>query len=188
MEITPPSDLEICLSIDFAPLGPRDCPRASPSGNLSGLGVQNPRPWEISWASGGVFSNTSLLSAVYGFNTNGSDYPPQMNKILQLDACRVADVARACERRSPKGQGLLRKEGPPTYAILSRNLVLSRFTRFLKGFHRVFNESHPAFIKLTIRAILLSKSFQQKPSCFRRAFNKSHLAFVELSTKAILLS
>ena len=28
MEITPPSDLEICLSIDFAPLGPRDCPRA----------------------------------------------------------------------------------------------------------------------------------------------------------------
>ena len=41
MEITPPSDLEICLSIDFAPLGPRDCPRASPSGNLSGLGVQN---------------------------------------------------------------------------------------------------------------------------------------------------
>ena len=52
---------------DFAPLGPRDCPRASPSGNLSGLGVQNPRPWEISWASGDVFPNTSLLSAVYGY-------------------------------------------------------------------------------------------------------------------------
>ena len=49
-------------------IAPRDCPRASPSGNLSGLGVQNPRPWEISWASGGVFSDTSLLSAVYGFN------------------------------------------------------------------------------------------------------------------------
>ena len=30
------------------------------------VGVQNPRLWEISWASGGVFSNTSLLSAVYG--------------------------------------------------------------------------------------------------------------------------
>ena len=43
-----------------------------PSGNLSGLGVQNPRPWEISWASGSVFSDTSLLSAVYGFNTNFS--------------------------------------------------------------------------------------------------------------------
>ena len=43
-------------------------PRALPSGNLSGLGVQNPRPREISWASGDVFPNTSLLSAVYGFN------------------------------------------------------------------------------------------------------------------------
>ena len=51
----------------YTHLGPRDCPRASPSGNLSGLGVQNPRPWEISWASGSVFSNTSLLSAVYGY-------------------------------------------------------------------------------------------------------------------------
>ena len=92
----------------------------------------------------------------------------------------MADVEGARERRSTKGQGLLRKEGPPTYAILSQNLVLSRFTRFLKGFHRVFNKSHPAFIELTTKAILLSKSFQQKPSCFRRAFNKSHPAFVEL--------
>ena len=49
-------------------LDPRDFPRASPSGNLSGLGVQNPRPWEISRASGDVFPNTSLLSAVYGYN------------------------------------------------------------------------------------------------------------------------
>ena len=75
--------------------------------------------------------------------------------------CRVAEVEGAQERRSPKGQGLLRKEGPPTYAILSQNLVLSRFTRFLKGFHRAFNESYPAFIEPV---------------------------FVELSTKAILLS
>ena len=58
---------------------------------------------------------------------------------------RVAEVARAREQRSPKGQGLLRKEGPPTYAILSRNLVMSRFTHFLTGFHRAFNKSHPAF-------------------------------------------
>ena len=28
MEITPPEDREICRSIDFAPRGPRDCPRA----------------------------------------------------------------------------------------------------------------------------------------------------------------
>ena len=67
-KIHPPRPSRFPLCGDFAPLGPRDCPRASPSGNLSGLGVQNPRPWEISWASGGVFSDTSLLSAVYGFN------------------------------------------------------------------------------------------------------------------------
>ena len=36
--------------------------------SLSGLGVQNPRPREISWASGDVFPNTSLLLAVYGYN------------------------------------------------------------------------------------------------------------------------
>ena len=34
------------------------------------LGVQNPRPREISWASGDVFPNTPLLSAVYGYNTH----------------------------------------------------------------------------------------------------------------------
>ena len=67
------------------------------------------------------------------------------------------------EQRSLKGQGLLRKEGPPTYAILSRNLVLSRF------FER------------------LSQGFRRKLSCFRRAFNETHPAFVELSMKAILL-
>ena len=64
---------------------------------------------------------------------------------------RMANVGRARERRSTEGQGLLRKEGPPTYAILLRNLVLSRFTRFLKGFRRAPNESHPAFIKLSTK-------------------------------------
>ena len=49
---------------------------ATPVNNLSGLGVQNPRPWEISWASGGVFSDTSLLLAVYGF------IPPSTNQKL----------------------------------------------------------------------------------------------------------
>ena len=44
----------------------------------------------------------------------------------------------------------------PEDPILSRNLVLSRFTPFLKGFHRAFNESHPAFIELSTKAILLS--------------------------------
>ena len=42
------------LAMGFAPLDPRDLARASPSGNPSGLGVQNPWPREISrdWASG----------------------------------------------------------------------------------------------------------------------------------------
>ena len=53
---------------------------------------------------------------------------------------RVAHVGGARERRSMKGQGLLRKEGPPTYAILSR----------------AFNEGHFAFVELSTKAILLS--------------------------------
>ena len=80
---------------------------------------------------------------------------------------RVADVARAREQRSPKGQGLLRKEGPPTYAILSQNnSIVVIYTLFER----------------------LSQDFQRKPSCLRRAFNKSNPAFVDLSTKALLLS
>ena len=50
MEITPPEDREICRSIDFAPRGPRDCPRAisraegckiNAEANLSVLGGRN---------------------------------------------------------------------------------------------------------------------------------------------------
>ena len=63
---------------------------------------------------------------------------------LLLAVCsRVADVEGPRDRRSPKGQGFLRKEGPPKYAILLQNLVLSRFTRFMNGHHRAFYESHP---------------------------------------------
>ena len=71
-------------------------------------------------------------------------------------------VEEARHQRCPKGQGLLRMEGLPT--------ELSQFTRFLKGFWRVFSESHHAFVELL------------------GAFNESHPAFVELSTKVILLS
>ena len=76
-------DMMIGIIIHNA-LGPRDCPRASPSGNLSGLGVQNPRPWEISWASGGVFSNTSLLSAVYGYNAHQGMVTDALQSIMTL--------------------------------------------------------------------------------------------------------
>ena len=71
---------------------------------------------------------------------------------------KVPDVEEEQERRFTKGPSLLRKEGPPTFAILSRNLVLSRFD-------------------------WLSQSFERKTSCFRRGFNESHHTFWELSTK-----
>ena len=52
----------------YIPLGPRDFPQAGilhPSALEIALGL---RPWAISRASGDVFPNTSLLSAVYGYN------------------------------------------------------------------------------------------------------------------------
>ena len=110
---------------------------------------------------------------------------------LQGQYHRVADVEGPRDRRSPKGQGLLRKEGPPTYAILSRNLELSRYTRFMNGHHRAFNESQlsqPAFEGLPTKVSLLSESFWRArfqrvfvefSSSFRRAFGE--LTFGELS-------
>ena len=74
----------------------------------------------------------------------------------------MAEVGGPRDRRSPKGQGLLRKEGPPTYAILSRNSVLSRFTRFMNGHHRAFYESHPTLgvflTKVSYVSLLLKDS------------------------------
>ena len=65
-KIHPPRPKRFPKGGDFAPRGPRDCPRAKPEGNLEGRGVQNPRTREISRAEGGVFSDTSRLEAVYG--------------------------------------------------------------------------------------------------------------------------
>ena len=59
-------------------------------------------------------------------------------RICSVEENRVADVEGPRDRRYPKGQGLLRKEGPPTYAILSR------LTCFMNGRHRAFYESHPS--------------------------------------------
>ena len=61
---------------------------------------------------------------------------------------KVADVLGPWDRRLPKGQGLLQKVEPPTFAILSQNLVLSQFTSFLKCFCQALNESHSAFIEV----------------------------------------
>ena len=88
LENTPTSALEISLGWGFCT--PR--PSRLPSGNLLGLGVQNPHPWEIFWASGGVFSNTSLLSAVYGFNILASTvemqpyWDPSPQNLVQINS------------------------------------------------------------------------------------------------------
>ena len=88
----PPS--RFSSAVGFAPLDPRDFPRASPSGNPSGLGVQNPRPRKISRISldprdfpraspsgnllglgklggGDGFPNTSLVLVEHGYNPPG---------------------------------------------------------------------------------------------------------------------
>ena len=125
--------------------------------------------------------------------------------LVNLSACQFKSVAtvqgaRCCATGGHrKVRVFYERKDPPKYTILSRNLVLSQFKRLLKGFHRASNESHPAFVELWTKAILLSQSFQQKvfcfcstfnesQSCFCRAFNESHPALVELLTKAILLS
>ena len=78
---------------------------------------------------------------------------------------RVAEVGGPQDRRSTKGQGLLRKKIPPTYAILLLSIV---------AIYALFER--------------LLESSQRKSSRFRRTLSTSHAAFVEHSTKVILLS
>ena len=121
----------------------------------------------------------NCICSLHIYNLVCSIYIKGAKSQLRLMADRVADVEVPQYRRYPKGQGLLRKEGPPTYAILSRNLVLSRFTRFMNGHHRAFYESHPTLGVFSTKVSLLLKGFQQKSACFRRAFGEP--AFRELS-------
>ena len=65
-----------------------------------------------------------------------------------------------------------RKEGSPTYAILSQLHVLSRLRAFKN-----------AFVEISTKGFLLSYRSQRKTFCFRRYFNERLLAFVEISTK-----
>ena len=88
----------------------------------------------------------------------------------------MADVEGPRNRRFVKGQCLLRMEGPPTYAILSRNLVLSQFTRFLIGHHRAFYESHPSLGELSTKFTLAFEGFSTKDSLLSERFWR---AFVE---------
>ena len=94
---------------------------------------------------------------------------------------RVAEVGGTQTWHFPKGQGLLRKKGPPRWTILLRNWLLSQFTQYLKGFRRAFNESHHSFGELFPKVSLLSTIY------LWRAFNKSQPAFREHSMKVSLL-
>ena len=73
------------------------------------------------------------------------------------------------------------KEGPPTHAILSGNLILSRFTHLLKGFRRVFNKSYPVFGVFNES----NPAFGEFSESFRRPFEEFsesfRRVFVELS-------
>ena len=68
-------------------------PSRLPSGNLLGLGVQNPRPQEIPGASGDVFPNTSLLTAVYGYNIS---LLLAVYRYIILKFCIVMKYKRMC--------------------------------------------------------------------------------------------
>ena len=80
-----------------------------------GRGFCTPRPWEISRASGDVFPNTSLLSAVYGYNTSlllalnderisntASNYLKLLHSnivivLLYCKYCKVLTVSKYCQ-------------------------------------------------------------------------------------------
>ena len=74
-----------------------------------------------------------------------------MSTMVQGGRCGGSAGAALHER-----SGFSTKGRTPNIRYLSRNLVLSRFMPFLTGFHRAFNESHLAFIELSMKAILLS--------------------------------
>ena len=91
-------------------------------------------------------------------------YPPGFEQawtpILYLTAplCKLlTGWQMLCERASSAHRKVRifyeRKE--PQHTLFCRE-TLSQFTRSLKGFHRAFNESHPAFIEFSTKAILLS--------------------------------
>ena len=113
----------------------------------------NPTLMHISWIEAhfpffyisdvtGIQANSSSMnnlclycSRVWAFNWSGrakklhlwsQKTSIEMRKIIFIG--RVPEVGGPRDRQSPKGQGPLQKEGPPKYAIISRNLVLSQFT------------------------------------------------------------
>ena len=101
-------------------------------------------PYETNWARFLCYCSACQVADLFTyFNTfsfNSSNFIKLKNVSI-----RVPDVPDA----RWKVRVFYERKGPPTYAILSR------FTRFLNGFHRAFNESHDAFVELSTKDILI---------------------------------
>ena len=89
-------------------------------------------------------SGTAVCRREWGFVSEEESFS------FELVYSRVEDVEGAQERRSTKGQGLLRKPS---------------------CFHRAFNKSHPAFVELSTEA----KNNQYLRNCKRQRFCRENL-------------
>ena len=71
----------------------------------------------------------------------------------ELDGARVAELARPRDQQIPKGQGLLRKEGPPIilFLLLLRLKFCTIHTLFEK-LSESFKESQHALEELSMKA------------------------------------
>ena len=78
---------------------------------------------------------------------------PAPTLVRPLVSHRVADDARAAltERLGSSTKGRT-----PNIRYFVAKLSIVAIYALLKGFHRAFNESHPAFVELSTKAILLS--------------------------------
>ena len=69
-----------------------------------------------------LWSTTKLFEIFTQLNKDAT-YRTATRTLRITPLTRVAEVGGPQDRRSTKGQGLLRKEGPPTYAILLLSIV-----------------------------------------------------------------
>ena len=91
-------------------------------------------------------SGTAVCRREWGFVSEEESFS------FELVYSRVEDVEGAQERRSTKGQGLLRKPSCSHRACFLQKSFQQKQTFF----RRAFNESNPSFVELSTKAILLS--------------------------------
>ena len=97
----------------------------------------------------------------------------------------MADGGELRERQCTKGQGLLRREGPPNIRYFIAKLGIVAIYAVWKGRYRAFYKSHPALGMFSTKVSLLLKGFQQKVSLLLVSFWR---AFVEPAFKELLES